>query len=168
MKSSHGFSAAVLVVLAMCFSQVGLAQVVPYRVEGTGSVDPATGAFGGPSIGLHMGQMTYSGNITSQVPTGPFTVAWTAVDTQVAADGSTISLSGAGTATIIPISFPTVYAVWSGQWTVTGGTGRFANVQNVGGPIQMVALNDPFDVTDNVTPRGLSYQKVGRIDLGRR
>lgn len=141
------------------------AQVVPYRVVGTGGINAVTGEFGGPSIGRHMGRMTYTGtSVTVPDANDPFLLHYTASDVQVAADGSELHLSGIGTVTLIPLGGNLFSAEWDGDWTIVGGTKRFANAS---GTVQLRAVNEPFDIVNDLVWY-YSYEKTGEFDLGNR
>ena len=151
------------------------AQIVPYKLSGSGVADPTNGTFYGPAIATHLGKMTYFAQITSLTPIldeGGNLVGfdYTAIDTQTAADGSEICLEGAGSASLIyrPDLGPTVFeAVWGGEWTVVGGSGRFENVGPGTAPISLSMYQAPFDLFgDDLRP--FVYIKTGDIDLGRR
>ena len=170
MKTNQLLAIALVAALGFVLNQSSNAQIVPYRVTGTGGVDPVTGDFGGTSKGLHLGKFTFSGNalVVGLDPlNGDFEGTWTAVDTQVAANRDELHLVGNGTITLIPLVGTMFEAVWSGEWTVTGGTGRFKNAGPGPEPIQMVAVNDPFDIVSDPIWY-FSYEKVGEFDLGRR
>ncbi len=170
MKRIQLLAIAMIAVLGFGLNQTLSAQIVPYQVSGTGGVNPVTGDFGGTSKGLHLGKFTYIGNalVVGLDPLiGDFEGTWTASDTQVAANGDELHLVGEGTITLIPLGGTMFGAVWSGDWTVTGGTGRFENAGPGPDPIHMVAVNDPFDIA--IDPIWyFSYEKFGKFDLGKK
>ncbi len=62
-------------------------------------------------------------------------------------------------------------AMWTGDFLVDGGTGRFANVSGVPGePIRVTAVNDPLDLPascpDDIWT--FSWTLHGKIDLGKK
>jgi hypothetical protein len=171
-----------LAIVALCTAAPAAAQVVPYRVWGTGIYKPnvvpidgciASGPFSGPSQGLHMGRVAYEGFacFPSELNTGSTTsFIWTADDVQVAANGDELHLHGMGTWTPEVVGLdeetgePILTAVWDGEWIIVGGTGRFANARSVS--IRMIAKNLPFKYSDPEWE--FTYEKVGQIDLGKR
>ena len=87
MKAIRSICAVIAAFSMIIGSQELHSQIVPYYVVGTGGFEAATGNFGGPSIGLHLGNFTYSGNaISVPDPLDPLLLHYTAVDVQVAAD----------------------------------------------------------------------------------
>lgn len=172
-----------LAIVALCTADPAAAQVVPYRVWGTGNYRPdavpaegcnASGPFSGPSQGLHMGRVAYQGFacFPTALNTDPAATSfiWTASDVQVAANGDKLYLEGIGTWTPRfegldeETGEPIFTAVWDGEWFIVGGTGRFANATTVS--IRMIAENLPFKFSDPVWR--FTYEKVGQIDLGKR
>jgi hypothetical protein len=181
MNKFHGFSAAAFVFFVFLMGGTGIAQIVPYKLTGSGVADPlggssGLGAFYGPSISTHLGKMWYEAEATSLVfsgygPGGEWIFDYTADDVQTAADGSEIFLSGAGKAYLTPRPDlgPTWFdAVWDGEWTVVGGSGRFANASSGTGPIILAMVQEPFDLLDAITLRPFTYTKTGDINLGRK
>jgi hypothetical protein len=128
------------------------AHEVPYKTKGTGSYAPATGDFGGTGTGAPMGKHTFSGNVMVTPTTDPLVFNWilTAPQQTVAANGDMIYFSGSGQVELTPLdsTFTTFTAIWSGQYEVVGGTGRFANVAPGDQPLQVTATNDPFELSD--------------------
>lgn len=163
----------------------GYAQIVPYKLSGSGVANPATGQFYGPSIATHQGNLSFSAQVISLTPKldgGGNLVGfdYEGVDTQTAADGSKIFLRGTGSATLIyrPDLGPWMFeAYWDGAWVIDGswtlgpnapnGTGRFANVGPGTGPIQLLMYQEPFDLMSNEL-RPFIYVKQGDINLGHR
>jgi hypothetical protein len=154
------------------------AQIVDYRVWGTGNYSPeavpqpgcnASGPFSGPSEGLGMGQVQFAGFACFPTELNPDPNAssfiWTATDTQTAEDGDQIFLEGRGTWTPTVVGMdgdvPILTAVWDGEWTIVDGTGRFAGAKAI--EIKMIAENLPFKFTDPVWQ--FTYEKVGQIQL---
>ncbi len=98
------------------------AQIVPYRVIGTGVADPQTNEFYGPAIGRHLGRMVYAAQATELTPVFDSNgnlvgFEYEAFDVQTAADGSEICLDATGAAVLIPRPDlgPTMFeAVWDG------------------------------------------------------
>jgi hypothetical protein len=159
-----------LSLLAWATVQPVQAQIVPYKLTGSGVADPTTGQFYGPSISTHLGKMTYFAQALTLIPTATG-FDYTAVDVQTAADGSEIHLFGVGSAVLTPrpdLGAGWFEAVWDGEWTVTGGTGRFANVKPGTGPIILEMVQEPFDLFDPITLRPFTYTKTGDIDLGKK
>ena len=168
MKSSRLLAIAMVAALAFVLNQTSSAQLVPYHVIGTGGIDPVTGDFAGPAKGFNLGELTVGGNAVVDgldPQNGDFEGVWTADVTDVATNGDELNLVGSGTITLKPLGGTMFEAVWSGEWTVTGGTGRFENAEPGPKPIRMVAVNDPFDIVSDPIWY-FSYEKVGEFDLG--
>jgi len=174
MKSMRSFSNcfALIVVgsLVTLLPQVGQAQVVPFRASGNmAEFSPGTGEYMGGGRGTHVGDHMNTGQVGPIVPTGnPGEFSWVTAEPHVitAADGSTISLVGVGVVQFIPLGDDVFSAIWSAEFVVQGGTGRFANVKPGNGPIAVEAINDPFTFADPVWT--FSWTFDGTIDLGRR
>jgi hypothetical protein len=128
------------------------AQEVPYKTKGTGVYSPATGDFSGTGTGTHMGKHSFFGNVMTSKTADPlvFNFSLTAPQQTVAANGDVLYFSGSGQVQLYPLdsTFTTFTAIWSGQYEVVGGTGRFANVAPGGQPLQVTATNDPFALSD--------------------
>ena len=88
-----------------------------------------------------------------------------AVDTYVGHNNDEVYLVGNGVTYLIPLEGTIYTAVWFGEWTVTGGTGLFANAGPDKRPIQMVVVNEPFDIVNDPV-WNYSFIKKGRFDLG--
>lgn len=186
MKMVACFGIAVLCA-APCYGQI-----VPYKLTGSGLGDPTGGELGvfyGPSIATHLGKLSWFAEVTSltlKLDESGFPIGfdYTGIDTQTAADGSKLFLSGGGSAVLIhrPDLGPTMFeAVWDGDWNVDGswvdygdgplgegapgGTGRFANA-GPGNGIQVWLYQEPFDLF-GTDLRPFIYTKTGDIDLGR-
>ena len=173
-------------VLTVCTILVGLqsqncqGQVVPYRLFGIGVADPVggdagLGSFYGPAFGRFIGPLYYYAQATEIIPIDenmdgiPEGFTYQAIDTQTAWDGSEIYLYGEGTATLFPRPDlgPFIFeAVWDGDWTILGGSGRFENAESEPGAIDLFVYFYPFDLTDNDTLRPFFYTKTGHWDLG--
>lgn len=159
------------VMFSVMLSSTSHAQIVPYKLKGSGVADPSNGTFYGPSIASHLGKMTYFAQVTRLEQVLPGILYYEAIDTQTAADGSEICLAGSGFAYLTPrpdLGDNMVAAFWDGAWNVVGGSGRFANVGPDTTPIQLSLTQEPFDATDEVSLRPFTYTKKGNIDLGRR
>jgi hypothetical protein len=128
-----------------------LAQTVPYKASGTGaSYNPVTGYYSGTGKATHLGNITFSGDVTTAPTTDPlvFTFQSNGPTTTVGANGDAILFTTSGTVQLFTLDGITFTAVWSGTFVVVGGTGRFANVGPGPEPLQVVAINDPFTLTD--------------------
>ncbi len=88
-----------------------------------------TGATAGSGTAMHLGNVTGSGSDCVN-PTSPFTFAFSHGKlTMVAVDGDVLHADYAGT--LRPSATPPMFTV-AGQYTITGGTGRFANASGNG------------------------------------
>jgi hypothetical protein len=155
--------------LVTLLPQVGQAQMVPFHAEGEmAEYSPVTGEYTGGGRGTHIGDHMNTGQVGSIVPTGnPGEFFWVTAEPHIitAADGSTISLVGVGVVQLIPLGNDEFSAIWSAEFVVQGGTGRFANVKPGDGPIAVEAINDPFFLNDPVWT--FSWTFDGTINLGR-
>jgi hypothetical protein len=143
------------------------AQQVPYKAKGTGIYSPATGDFSGTGTATHIGNDTFSGNVMTTSTADPlvFNFSLTAPQQTVAANGDMILFIGSGQVQLYPLdsTFTTFTAIWSGQYEVVGGTGRFANVAPGDQPLQVTAINHPFALSDPEWT--FSYTLDGEIRL---
>jgi hypothetical protein len=141
-------------------------QSAAYYTHGTGVFTPANGDYSGTGVGTHLGAQTFFGNVLV-MPTGnPLVVTWysTVPQVTIAANGDRLYFSSSGTAQLIPLSTPgTFTAIWTGDFVVVGGTGRFASAGPAAQPIQAVVVNDPFKLTDPVWT--FTWELSGRIVL---
>jgi hypothetical protein len=143
--------AVLAVVILGAAGRESLAQVVPYKASGSGDYSPSTGDYGGAGHGTHVGKLTFFGNVATE-PAGllKYTFQSTVPTTTVAANGDTIVFTTSGTVQLIPLdsTYTTFSAVWTGEFVVIGGTGRFANVGPADRPLRVTAINDPFTFAD--------------------
>lgn len=132
------------------------AQVVPYHTHGSGLYQPATGDYSGNGVGTHLGRHEFLGNVATLPTAHPFVFEFFISpgnpQLTTGANGDSLYFSGQGLVELIPLdpTFTTFSAVWSGTFTVEGGTGRFENVGPGSNPLQVVAINDPFTFADPV------------------
>lgn len=158
---------AVVVALLTGAADISYAQTVPYKASGDGAYSPIDGDYGGDGNATHLGQHTFFGNIAT-TPTGhPLVFLWEATTPQetVAANGDTIFFNAAGVVELIPLdnTFTVFSAIWTGEFDVEGGTGRFANVQPAAEPLSVTAVNDPFTFADPVW--SFAWKLEGQIQL---
>ncbi len=142
---------AVLLVTLSSGARESFAQVVPYKARGTeASYSPLTGYYSGTGQATHLGNVTVFGYVTTSRTTDPlvYTFQSSGPTTTVAANGDTILFTVSGTVQFFTLDGITFTAIWSGEFVVVGGTGRFANVGPGPEPLQVVAINDPFTLTD--------------------
>ena len=160
-------------------NQTSFAQNVPFKASGIEAIyNTATAETSGPGTATHMGKISGAGRAIPgkavDEENSPGLFYWAAVDYSItAANGDKIFLNGGGTVQFIPIAGSTFFAVWSGEFNVEGGTGRFANVGPAAEPISVVATNDPFelDAVGAPLPGAIwtySWMLNGEIDLGQK
>lgn len=129
-----------------------LAQTVPYKTKGTGIYSPVTGDYSGSGTGTHMGAHTFFGNIAISPTANPFVFDFhsTVDQTTIAANGDILFFSVSGQVELVPLdsTFTTFSAIWTGDFVVTGGTGRFAGAKPASQPLAVIAINDPFTFAD--------------------
>jgi hypothetical protein len=127
------------------------AQVVPYKARGTGaSYNPLTGFYSGTGQATHLGHIKYSGDVAFAPTADPlvYTFQSNGPTTTVAANGDAILFTTSGTVQLFTFDGISFTAIWSGEFVVVGGTGRFANVGPGPQPLQVVAINEPFTFAD--------------------
>ena len=110
-------------------------------------LDLATGAGISETSGQlsHLGRITSTVDVTSFTLTGPDTFSFTGTATDVAAKGDKLFTTGASTGTPTGTEASTIF-------TITGGTGRFADASGTGtlravlsgSPTWSAGLNDPM------------------------
>ena len=141
-----------VVALLIGAADTSFAQTVPYKASGDGFYSPVTGDYGGTGDATHLGLHTFLGDIATAPTAHPLVFLWesTAPQETVAANGDTIFFSAAGIVELIPLdeTFTTFSAIWTGEFVVEGGTGRFADVQPAAEPLSVMAINDPFTFAD--------------------
>lgn len=152
-----------------------LAQEVPFKASGQKAIyNPATAFTTATGKATHMGRITGSGVAFPSADLGNGLFEWTALNYELtAANGDQILFEGGGLVQFIPIEGNLFYAVWSGEFTVTGGTGRFRNVKPGSAPIEVIAINDPFELDEfgNALPGDTwtySWELNGTIDKGKK
>jgi len=143
------------------------AQTVPYKSAGTGIYSPISGDYSGSGVGTHLGHQTFFGNVAIVSNPSPLVYGFQSTVPQVtiAANGDKIFFSSYGEVQLIPLdnTFTMFSAVWSGKFVVEGGTGRFANVGPAAEPLDVIAINDPFALTD--PEWSFSWTLTGKISL---
>jgi hypothetical protein len=157
-STSLSIKLSLLVALALLTRQTD-AQVVPYRVTGTGIGSLLDLSATGEGVGLHLGRMTFEVNDEGTV-------------TQFAADGSTLELQRVQVL-FQEISDPDpetgqVVLTFIEELQIMGGTKRFRNVQPAPGNLISTVVSEPFDPVGDVTAIPFAFQVLGQIDLGRR
>ncbi len=173
MKSIRSLAtAAALVFALLSMTQTSFGQIVPFLAHGQRALySPCTALTTATGHATHMGRITASGAVIPFPTSDPLVLDWTAVNYEMtAANGDQLFFEGGGTVQFIPLPSGMFTASWSGEFTVTGGTGRFANAGPGHAPLQVIAVNDPLNLPaecpDDVWT--YSWALVGDIDLGRR
>jgi hypothetical protein len=145
-------ASALLIAAAImgCIPNFAQAQVVPFKSKGTGIYSPWTGEETARGTGTHAGAIVGFGKV-AVTPTGPLTATFESTVPHVleAADGSRLLFDFSGEVELIPLTpdFSLFTAVWTGDFVLIGGTGRFANT-SASEPLTMVAVNNPFSLLD--------------------
>jgi hypothetical protein len=144
-----------------------LAQIVPYKTSGTGIYSPVTGDYSGSGVGTHMGLHTFLGNVAISPTANPFVFDFhgTAPQKTIAADGDHLFFDFSGQVVLIPLdpTFTTFSAIWTANFVVVSGTGRFAHAGPAADPVLAIAINDPFTFTDPAW--SFSWELTGKIRL---
>jgi hypothetical protein len=124
------------------------AQTIPYNAVGTGTYSPINGDYSGAGVGIPLGKLTFFGNVATVPTADPLVFDWeSTVDQEtIAANGDTIFFSSSGQVELIPLDSTgtTFSAIWTGQFVVTGGTGRYAHAKPAAKPLSVIAVNLPF------------------------
>lgn len=155
-------------VAVLLTAQVSDAQVVPFKSTGSNNVyTPADGAFGGQGITSHMGVTVGSGIATPSDTLNPLIKDWFGGGEFVAANGDKLYFYGGGTVYLEPLGGTMFKARWIGKFYVYGGTGRFQNASAAAEPLDVVAVNHPFDIVGDAEWL-YDYVITGEIDLGKR
>lgn len=150
-------------------TQQAAAQSVPYKASGTDAdYAPGTGDYMGAGNGTHVGKHVIAGNV---VPVGVFFPepgvffdgTFTGTQTVIAANGDTIDMELSGDVTLVFNEDGLAEGAWFPEFTITGGTGRFANASGV---LSGVAINPPFNPAAAVWP--FDWDISGKINLGRK
>ncbi|MFT5302982.1 MAG: hypothetical protein ACI814_003799 [Mariniblastus sp.] len=177
MKTTRTLLSTIIAVLAfVAATQTSYAQVVPFKASGDNAQyfpeDEVTTAVGKAT---HMGKVTASGiAFPDGDPIGPGKFEWMALDYEMtAANGDQICFHGGGELQFIPLGGNMFSAVWSGKFYIDGGTGRFANVSDDGVPLDVIAINDPFELDESGDPLPddvwtYSWELNGDINLGKK
>jgi hypothetical protein len=129
---------------------------IPFRASFSGSAaitSPTTTSFAGTGVATEMGRIANQGHveITGSDPSCPGGVANVNVETLTAANNDTLTVTSQDVA--CPAG-PGLYH-GSGQWTVTGGTGRFNRASGEGsydGSADFNAGTFTINLTGNVDP----------------
>lgn len=168
--------------LALCAGMVicspADAQIVPFRTVTRDAVySPCTAEYSGTGKATRMGKVTFEG-VAIPLPTdNPLLFDWIGLSHEItAANGDTIEMSGGGTLQLIPVDpldpETGFTAIWSGEFIVSGGTGRFRKVTGVPDePLIVEAINKPFAFPPDCESNPLwefSATIKGPIDLGRK
>ena len=153
MKLKMQVTSVVLTASALCaFTSQARAQTIPYRTTGIGVYSPSSGNYGGSGAGVPLGRLTFSGNVAVFPTANPlvFDFYSTIPQETLGASGDMIYFTSSGQVELIPLnSQSTIYsAIWTGQFVVAGGTGRFANVGPAAHPLSVIAINVPFTFAD--------------------
>lgn len=126
------FATAGVLLLAATSAGAAGSQQIPFNASfsGTATSSPDSSSFVGKGNATHMGHITTSGVADNFRPDGscPGGVANTNTETLTAANGDTLTITSQD------VACPTAPGVYhgAGQWTVTGGTGRFGDASGHG------------------------------------
>ena len=160
---------AIALLAGLVLVQNASAQNVPWFASGTNAeYTPATGDYAMEGIGLHTGRQSIQGNV---VPVGVFFPSpgvffegtFAGSQTVTAANGDTIEMDLSGDVLLL-WDGSSAYGDWYPNFTITGGTGRFANAS---GNLTGVATNPPFDpFTDLTWPFDCRHQQARQRNHG--
>jgi hypothetical protein len=158
---------ALMITMMAANARDSLAQVVPYKTMGTAGVySPITGEYSGFGIGTHMGKHSFVGKIAVTPTANPLVFTFQSVVPQeaVSADGAKFYSNLSGQVQLVPINPPIFSARWTGQFVVVSGTDRFANVQPGPEPLQIIAVNHPFNILTDPLWK-FDWEVNGQIEL---
>jgi hypothetical protein len=145
------------------------AQSVPYKSSGQDAqYTPGDGDYCGVGKGTHMGKHVIDGNVQADGEFFPapgifFAGTFEGTQTAIAANGDELTSSLQGEVVLTFTEEGLVTGLWFPEFTITGGTGRFANAS---GELTGVAINPPFDPFTTDT-RPFDWFIDGTINLGR-
>lgn len=175
------FSCIAILAIAVLGVSDGYAQTVPFYSEGTDNLyNPFTAEFGGPGITNVLGKSSGGGIAIPSPTSDPFVQDWIGYGQFVGSNGDTIEFSGGGQIFITPLGGGMYTASWVGTFEIGdidgdgfAGTGRFRNVGPGSQPLDVIAINDPFELDEFGLPIpgdlwSYDYVITGEIDLGQR
>lgn len=155
-------------VVGVLFSAALHAQVVPFHAEGKNAeYSPISGTYSGSGVGVRLGTCKVEGFAIPTPTSNPLVLDWTGGGPVTAANGDQIFLTGGGQVQLVPLGGTIFSAVWSGNFNVVGGTGRFASAGPGTAPISVTAVNSPFDILNDPV-WNFSWSLDGDINLGRK
>ena len=141
-------------------------QVVPFRSTGVDNFYfPVTAEFGGDGITKHMGQSSGWGMAIPESTPDPSVLNWSGWGSFQAANGDEIFFEGGGQVFLESADGVLFTASWIGEFNISGGTGRFANVGPGTAPLSVIAINHPFSLSDPVWT--YDYEISGDMNLGK-
>ncbi len=175
MKISKIMMPVVAILIGFGAASQSDAQTIPFWAFGTNSsYFPAADGSGGPyegiGFGFPLGIHFVSGNLAVTPTDDPLVFDWETTEPQISIGflGS-ILFESVGSVQLIPeldqTGNPTgvFTAEWTADFTVVGGTGLFSSVQPAGRPLRVVAVNEPFRLSDPEWK--FSWTLNGRIRL---
>jgi hypothetical protein len=166
-RLAHHTMMVLTIMAASATARESRAQIVPYKASGTGVYSPLTGNYHGPGVATHLGSHTYFGNVATFRTANPFVYDFqgTVLQETIAANGDKLYFSLSGQVELIPLdaTFTRFSAIWTGEFVVAGGTGRFATAGPAAEPLQVIAINDPFTFADHEW--SFTWELNGRIRL---
>ena len=152
----------------LTMAESSFAQIVPFRSVGENNLyNPATAGFGGDGITTHMGATSGLGLAIPAPTDDPLVLDWTGGGEFASPNGDKTFFSGGGKVYLEPLGGTMFTATWVAEFDIIGGTGRFANAGPGTAPLDVIAINHPFDMaTDPLW--AYDYLITGDIDLGKR
>ncbi len=133
------------VAVVWAVAPIGRAQTVPYIDGGSGVYNPFTAEYATQGRS-NFGRSNGLGTAIPMPTSDPYLSNWVTNGevSETFQDGSEIFFIGGGEFRLIPICGMLHTAIWTGEYTVTRGTGRFAGIGPAARPLQVIAVNTPF------------------------
>ena len=130
------------------------AQTIPYFAVGknakySSQASDNPGDYSGFGIGFPLGIHFFQGNVETFDTDNPLVLTWESTQPQFTFGFlGAIFFDASGSVELMTKDGVNFTAVWNGEFEVVGGTGLFRFVKPAEEPLQVVAVNNPFQLTD--------------------
>ena len=158
--------AATFAMAVTTISDTASAQVVAFNSTGfDNEYNPATATFGGTGHTSVMGPTIGAGIAIPEATDDPLVLNWSGGGYFEDRNGDRVYFSGGGKVFLTPLGGTRFTATWKAKFDILGGTGRYENAGPANEPLDVTAINQPFDMaTDPLW--FYDYKIKGKIDLG--